>query len=279
MSSLIDADRVRMLLRHEAEVHAIPGRELLDLGDAILLHDPNDAEPFWNRLAAVRWPTEAGAFDRRLVDVLAKFATIGRQPHVWVTPSADEPADLAARLEASGFADMGLGHLMAARAPTLDLAALARAASPRHDVTIERHGTLDPTSASVAIPHIVAVLMDAFGVGAERLAGVSAETRASLADPRFTHYLVRRDGAPVAAARRASFDGMSYLSSIGVVPAVRGLGLGTMITAVAMLDALRIGSEWLHLGVFADNRLAKRLYERLGFMDASSPSPDMLLVG
>ena len=36
----------------------MPGRELRDLGDAILLDDPNDPEPFWNRIEAIRWPAE-----------------------------------------------------------------------------------------------------------------------------------------------------------------------------------------------------------------------------
>lgn len=278
MTPPIDADRLRQLLRHEAEVHAVPGRVVEDLGDALLLHDRTDPEPFWNRLEAARWPSDPAAFDRRLVEVLARFATVGRQPHVWVTPAADEPRDLAARLAANGFADMGPGHLMVAWAPGLDRRRLEGAADGLPAVVIERLGAGRPGGAAGSANDVVVVLMQAFGVEEERRAGVTAETRASLADPRFTHYLVRLDGTAVGAARRATFDGISYLSSIGVAPAARGLGLGTRITAVAMLDALDAGSEWLHLGVFADNVVAKRLYERLGFVDGSRPSPDMLLV-
>jgi ribosomal protein S18 acetylase RimI-like enzyme len=277
MPSVIDADRIRTLLRHEALVHAIPGRVLLDFEDSLLLHDPADAEPFWNRLEAVRWPSDPATFDRRLVAVLARFAAIGRQPHVWVTPAADEPADLAERLAANGFESMGLGHLMVAWTPALDRERMVLSA--RSGVEVERYGTGDPATASAAAQDIIGVLMAAFGVEAERLAGVTAETAASLSDPRFTHYLVRRQGTPVAAARRATFDGISYLSSIGVVPSARGLGLGALVTTSAMADAIDAGSEWLHLGVFADNLVAKRLYERLGFVDGSRPSPDMLLVG
>jgi len=282
MPPAIDADRIRLLLRHEAVVHSIPGRELVDLGDGLLLHDPSDAEPFWNRLEAVRWPVDAHAFDQRLLEVLARFAAVGRQPHVWVTPAADEPADLVARLTANGFQDMGLGHLMAAWAPALDRAALR--SSPRRDIEVRRVGAGAATPDSVpagwadmATP-IVGVLMAAFGVEEERRAGVIAETQASLADPRFTHYLVLHRGEPAAVARRATFDGISYLSSIGVLPSARRLGLGSLVTTSAMLDALDAGSEWLHLGVFADNLVAKRLYEQLGFIDASRPSPDMLLI-
>lgn len=273
----IDAERIRSLLRHEALVHAIPGRILLDLGDALLLHDPNDAEPFWNRLEAARWPHDAAAFDRRLVEVIARFATVGRQPHVWVTPSADEPSDLAARLAANGFEEMGSGHLMVAWAPALDRERLSSAAPA--GVAVERYGAANAGAGRAVAGDVVRVLMSAFGVEEARRIGVTAETLASLGDPRFTHYLLRQGGLPIAAARRATFDGISYLSSIGVIPTVRGSGVGSYLTTVAMRDAIDAGSEWLHLGVFADNHVAKRLYERLGFIDGSQPSPDMLLIG
>ena len=126
---------------------------------------------------------------------------------------------------------------------------------------------------------IVAVLMAAFAVDPERHPGVVAETLASLADPRFMHYLVRRDGMPVAVARRATFDGISYLSSIGAVDAVRGLGFGRLVTASAMVDGFDEGNEWVHLGVYADNIPARRLYESLGLAMAGEPGPDMILIG
>ena len=126
---------------------------------------------------------------------------------------------------------------------------------------------------------IVEVLFAAFGVGDARRVAILAETRASLADPRFMHYLIRRDGEPVAVARRATFDGLSYLSSIGTVDGARGLGFGRLVTASAFADAIDAGSEWVHLGVFADNPPAIALYERLGFVLSGEPGPDMLLVG
>ena len=82
---------MRRLLLHEARVHAIPGRDLRDLGDAILLHDPVEPEPFWNRLEGVRWPAEPDAFDRRLTEILVLFASIGRTPHIWASPLHDSP--------------------------------------------------------------------------------------------------------------------------------------------------------------------------------------------
>jgi ribosomal protein S18 acetylase RimI-like enzyme len=278
MRAAIDATTVRRLLRHEAEVHATPGRTLRDLGDALLLVDPDEPEPFWNRIEAIRWPTETDAFDRRLAEVLVIFASYGRQPHVWALPPHDEPLDLVARLAANGFENVGDGLLLVTRDAARAQEALARRPLDAN-LSIERLSGLTDRDAIDAAGSIVEVLLEAFGVEAERGPGIAVEIRATLADPRFTHYLVRRDGAPVAVARRATFDGISYLSSIGTTSAARGLGLGRHVTAVAMIDAAVAGSEWIHLGVYADNTAARRLYESLGFEMAGDPAPDLLLIG
>ncbi|HSL77908.1 MAG TPA: GNAT family N-acetyltransferase [Candidatus Limnocylindrales bacterium] len=274
----IDASTVRRLLRHEAEVHAIPGRTLRDLGDALLLYDTDEPEPFWNRLAAIRWPVDPTAFDQRLAEAAVLFASIGRQPHFWTSPPHDEPFDLVDRLVANGFENAGEGLLLVARDGEPARAAVRRVGLAR-DMTLERLRSVAGPPAAVAADSIVSVLLEAFGVDESRRAGVVAETRVSLADARFTHYLVRRDGTPVAAARRATFDRISYLSSIGTVASVRGMGLGRFVTAAAMIDAADEGSEWIHLGVFADNVPARRLYESLGFVMSGYPGPDMILVG
>jgi ribosomal protein S18 acetylase RimI-like enzyme len=63
------------------------------------------------------------------------------------------------------------------------------------------------------------------------------------------------------------------------VDRARGQGFGRLVTANALVDALEAGSEWVHLGVFADNPGAIALYERLGFVAGMEPGPDMMLVG
>ena len=135
----------------------------------------------------------------------------------------------------------------------------------RPGTTLERPARLTGAAAEPVAQAIVDVLLEAFGVEADRRPGIAAETVASLADPRFTHYLVRLDGEPVAVARRATFDGLCYLSSIGTIERARGHGLGRLVTATAVVDAVAAGSEWVHLGVFADNPPAYGLYGGLGF--------------
>ncbi len=261
---------------HEARVHAVPGRHLRDLGDSILLHDDTEREPFWNRLEAVRWPDDPAAFDRRLTEVLVLFASLGREPHVWAAPLHDAPMDLVARLLANGFRDLGEGNLMALADPQ---PAHQAAADPLPEsVTVERLADISDSQAEVAASAIVDVLLDAFDVEGSRRAGVESETLVSLAHPWFTHYLLRFEGRPATVARRATFEGASYLSSIGTAGWARGRGFGGLVTQLASADSLALGSEWTYLGVFADNAVATSVYERSGFERVGEPCPDLLLV-
>jgi predicted GNAT superfamily acetyltransferase len=272
----VDAITMRRLFMHEAQVHATPGRDLRDLGDAILLYDPIDPEPFWNRIAAIRWPTEPGAFDRRLTEVFVLFASLARQPHVWPAPAHDSPPDLVDRLMANGFRDMGAGTVMALADRDAVMSRGAPVLPPA--VTLESVSGLGGPSADDVARAIVEVLAEAFDVVADREPGVRAETLASLRNAWFTHYLVRLDGRPAAVARRATFDNLTYLSSIGTARWARGRGFGRIVTAAAIRDAVAAGSEWTYLGVFAENQAAIRLYEGLGFERVGDASPDLLLV-
>ena len=111
----------------------------------------------------------------------------------------------------------------------------------------------------------------------ERRPAIEGETVASLAHPWFTHYLIRADGEPAAVARRATFEGLTYLSSIGTAGWARGRGLGTLVTRLASADGLVTSDTLVYLGVFADNREAIGVYERSGFEQLGTSCPDMLL--
>jgi Acetyltransferase (GNAT) family len=274
ISTPFDAAMMRRLLLHEARVHAIPGRDLRDLGDSILLHDPVEREPFWNRLEGLRWPEEPAAFDKRLTEALVLFAAIGRTPHMWATPLHDSPRDLVSRLEANGFRDMGLGNLMFLADPEPVRQSVARQIP--EGVAVERLAGISGPAAETAASAIVDVLLDAFEVDPERRPAIESETVASLQHPWFTHYLARADGEPAAVARRATFEGLTYLSSIGTSGWARGRGLGSLVTRMAAADG-RDASDFVYLGVFADNRDAIGVYRRSGFEQLGASCPDMLL--
>jgi GNAT superfamily N-acetyltransferase len=276
----VDAAGMRRILVHEARVHALPGRELRDLDDSLLLYDAGDPEPFWNRLEGIRWPDDPAAFDRRLDEVLVLFATLGRRPHIWAAPGFDTPADLTERLLGAGFEDVGPGCVMLLVDPDLPAGRLQAAAEREpSDVEIHRWSRLEGAPAAEAAHEIVTVLLDAFGVDESRSGPIRSETIASLGHPWFTHYVIRWRGNPAAVARRATFDGLTYLSSVGTAPAARGRGFAGLVTAAAAHDAALAGSEFISLGVFAENDRAIRLYRRLGFEMLGSPAADLLLVG
>jgi ribosomal protein S18 acetylase RimI-like enzyme len=264
----------RWLAWHEARSHALIGREVRDLGDAVLLHDESDREPVWNRLAGLAWPTPAAQFDRRLTEALALFAGLDRIPHVWPMPGFDEPADLTARLLANGFEDFGGGLLMALD-PALAVAPSAHGADS--GVTIERLHRLTGEAAADAARAIGAVLITSFTVEPERRVAIELEAVLGLATEAYHAILVRVDGVPAAVARRTTFAGASYLSSIGTDPAFRGRGLGRLVTSLVVADAVADESRWTYLGVFEENSIARALYGSLGFVAIGGVAPDLLL--
>jgi len=271
----ITAADVRWLAWHEAGSHGLIGREVRDLGDAILLHDPTDREPFWNRLAGIAWPSEPAAFDRRLAESLALFAGLDRIPHIWPAPGFDQPADLADRLTANGFEDHGRGLMMA-----LDPDRVAPQPDPPDGaagITVERLHRLAGNSASAAATAIGEVLVASFAVESDRRVAIELEALQGLQLDAYHAILLRVDGEPAAVARRTTFAGASYLSSIGTHPGFRGRGLGRFVTSQAVADSLADGSRWTYLGVFEENTAARRMYEGLGFAVVGGPAPDLLL--
>jgi ribosomal protein S18 acetylase RimI-like enzyme len=270
----LDVDTLHFLERHETRAHAIPARQVRDLGDAVLLHDPLDREPFWNRVAAIRWPEDARAFNRRLDETIMLFATLDRLPHLWPRPILREPPDIVERLVAAGFDDVGAGMIMVLDRPDV-LAGRDRTAD--RSVTVERFHELVGSEARTATADVALVLVEAFEAEPERRASIEAETHAWLDHPDLHVCLVRVDGEPAAVAKRATFAGATYLSSIGTRPAFRGRGLGGLVTAIAAGDGIAARSRWTHLGVYSRNDEARRVYGRLGFAAVGGDVPDLIL--
>jgi ribosomal protein S18 acetylase RimI-like enzyme len=286
-----DPELARTLVLHEARAQEAPSRHLRDLGDAWLLHDTNDTEPFWNRVIAPRWPAEPAAFGRRLDEVITLFATIDRLPHVRPLPIGGAPPDLPRRLQAAGFEWLGADRRMVLvepeRAGERVAAAETRVAadSGRGSVSATRHGS-DATPAGDRqrwserrrwAREASLVLEDAFGVDPGRRVALENDVLACAMRPGCSILLIRVDGEPAAIARRAATGDGSYLSSIGTRPAFRRRGLGSLATALLVADALQAASPVVHLSVEVDNDAGRRLYESLGFAVVGEPAPDLLL--
>jgi ribosomal protein S18 acetylase RimI-like enzyme len=296
---ILDPELARRLVLHEARAQQTPARELRDLGDGWLFHDPNDAEPFWNRVIAPRWPSEPAAFDRRLDEMITLFATLGRLPHVRPLPVGGEPVDLPRRLLAAGFEAMGADRRMVladpAGVPDLLAAAEAKVAAAsggavvgltRQQVDVDRAGRGGPRFVPSRrtwperrhwAEDASLVLGEAFGVEPARRVALENDVLACVSRPGCSMLLLDVDGEPAAVARRAWTADGSYLSSIGTRPGFRGRGLGALATLRAMRDALDGAARMVHLAVEVDNDAAIRLYEGLGFRLVGDAAPDLLL--
>ena len=64
-----------------------------------------------------------------------------------------------------------------------------------------------------------------------------------------------------------AFPGVPMLNHLEVVPAWQGRGIGTRLVRAAEDAARRRGYDRIVLGVGLDNPEAKRLYQRLGYVD------------
>jgi ribosomal protein S18 acetylase RimI-like enzyme len=269
----LGAETLRFLEVHPARAIAIPGRGWRDLGDAVMLFSAGEREPFFNRFTAVRWPDDPRAFDARLRQSIELFGALDRKPYIWTIPGLSTPSDLIARLSANGFVDQGGGYDMI----------LTRDPADVPDVELPRGAVLErwnnpPADQRPAVAEALALVIgESFHIPDIRRANLAAEIRLTLEQPRFNAYLIRIEGEPVATGERYTFDGASYISSIGTRPAWRGRGFGHLITRSLAIDSMAGGTDLIYLGVYAENGRAIRLYERLGFEVLGPRSSDMLL--
>jgi ribosomal protein S18 acetylase RimI-like enzyme len=271
----LSPDKLRFLEAHQARAVAIPGRGWRDLGDSVMLYSASERDPFFNRLVAVRWPSEPEAFDARLREACQLFDSLGRWPHVWAIPGLSEPEDLVARLVARGFVDQGGGYdMVLVREPAISKPAALPSGTVLHRWNGSAREQIPGRAAALA-----SVIAEAFDIPSFRRSSLEREISLTLEGPDFHAYLITAAGEPVATGQRFTFDGASYLSSIGTRKAWQGRGLGREITRQLAADSLAEGVEIVYLGVYADNARAIGLYERLGFARLGGKSADMLLSG
>lgn len=274
MTSLgLDEAAVRFLEIHETRAHLAGDRELRELGDCVLIHSPSDREPFVNRVGAVRLPEERDAFDRRVGELISLFGVLDRRPHFWTPAAFRRPLDIDERLVDLGFQPLTASWVMLV---TREVPPVARAAG----VTVERWQGGPSGGRSVgdaAIREVSRVLTRAFGLDDADLPTIEAETRRSLAVPTCTLVVVRDEGAIVAAGKGHTFDGATYLSSIGTDPRAAGRGHGTLLVGELVADARAAGSRYIHLAVRVTNDRAIELYRRCGFEPLDLPAGELLL--
>jgi GNAT superfamily N-acetyltransferase len=138
-----------------------------------------------------------------------------------------------------------------------DLDALARL-----DVALPAHQALSPVFSRRALPTVEEA---------------RTEYEADFDDPRFTTFVVERDGevigSAIACAIELSSDhkslalppGAGFLGFASVMPEARGLGAGRVLGEEVLAWARETGREWVVTDWRMTNLLSSRAWPRLGF--------------
>ncbi|HEU4727832.1 MAG TPA: GNAT family N-acetyltransferase [Kofleriaceae bacterium] len=92
----------------------------------------------------------------------------------------------------------------------------------------------------------------------ERLAEIAT------ANPAMIHYIVEREGAPIATASMGTHQGVALLAGASTIPSGRGLGAQAMLLATRLADARQRGCE-IAMMVTEPGSTSQRNAERRGF--------------
>jgi ribosomal protein S18 acetylase RimI-like enzyme len=269
----LSPETLRFLECHSARAIAIPGRGWRDFGDSLMLFSGTERDPFFNRLIGIRWPQDPAAFDRRLAVARELFGALDRKPYLWVAPGWSTPTDIVERLAANGFVDQGGGFDML----LVDDPGVPLERSLPRGAVLEKHNCPSTAERYSLAADLATVIAESFHIPDARRNNLIVEIALTMEQPRFHAYVLRVDGEPVATGERYTFDGASYISSIGTRLAWRGRGFGRLITQTLARDSIADGIDLIYLGVYADNARAISLYERIGFRMLGNRTADMLM--
>jgi ribosomal protein S18 acetylase RimI-like enzyme len=259
-----DQPTLSRLLTLEARAHRWPARRIREVAGGILVHDPHDPEPVFNRLVDPRLPGPGDDWNGWLGEIRGIFQAISRRPHIWLTAGDDDPR--LHRLEREGFGQVGASRYMSlANVAAARIDALAAAPS---GTEIERVGPHTPDKPRAA-RDVAAVIADAFDLDPAFHVLIQGDVVEMLEVAAISFVVARLDGEAVAVARRTSDGAGSLLAAIGTRREFRGRGFGRLVTATATQDALAAGTETVFLGVEEGNAAARHLYERLGYVMAA----------
>jgi GNAT superfamily N-acetyltransferase len=251
MTTAFDADLLSRV--EDAGINASAPREQLWIDGWLVRFSPGKAK----RARCVQAVAPGRlSVERKLEPCLALYAKVGLRPYVRVTPFS-QPPGLDERLAA-----LGMERIDDTRVMVSTLVASAQA-----------HGDAEEALASEA--RFQPVDSDAFAewVGDQRRSS-SAERQAHGERLRASPVLYRAtllidaSGMPVAGGQVAIEDDLVGLYDIFTAESARGRGLSQLLCRKLLRTAASEGARTAYLQVEANNAPARRVYQRLGFVDA-----------
>jgi GNAT superfamily N-acetyltransferase len=231
-----------------------PGCTLHDENGVLWLNTPIPV-PLWNIVLRCCADTDA---DRAIDRVFAHFRARAT-PFVWLVHPSARPADLKARLERRGFAEVEpvVGMVMELKAPLL---------VPKPPPGVEVH-SVTPAS---DLPSYVEFVTAGWPVPAAARAHLRliAETfRIGAAGSPNRAWIATAGGVAVAKVFAHDSAGVVGLYGVTTRPASQGLGLGRLLCTTALADAQRRGHT---LAVSHSTPTAAPLYRNIGFREVAA---------
>lgn len=197
---------------------------------------------------------------RPLADKLAACTALYREaglPCVFRITPFSQPADLDAQLAARGFLAEDDTRVMVCTDLAAAIAQAAAAPPPAVDMSWRE---IDPADYAPIVGAWRGTPAEGVRAHVERLRTCPVPYRAWIG--------CDATGELLAGGQTATEDGLVGLYDIFTAPAARGQGLATALCGALLAAAQARGADTAYLQVDADNRAARRIYERLGFADA-----------
>lgn len=206
--------------------------------------------PLFNGVAGARF--EPDSADER-IEAVIEIGRVHEVPLMWQLDPSSQPDDLGQRLEAHGFGQRTESPGMAVWLP--DLKGAER---------LPEGVTLEPVRDARTLRDWARTLTTVFEMP-DFVEHAFVEAYAALGltvSQPVLHYLARLDGQSVATSSLFVEAGVAGIYNVAVLPAIRGRGIGGVITLAPLLDARAAGYR---VGILQSSEMGYSIYERLGF--------------
>jgi len=204
----------------------------------------------YNRVVETRFDIDA--IEEKIMEVVEFYSSNGL-PFLWMVSPKDSPPDLSQRLEVNGFVRSGSPGM------AIDLRQLKAPASPP-GFRLER--VMDKESL-INYSHL---MPKAFGFDDLSKSAVTRWIQGLGLREDLSHYIGYLDDKQVASSSIYCSGGVAGLYCVASMPEARRKGLGSLMSAIPLLNARE---EGYNVGVLHSSMLAHGVYLRLGFEDVS----------
>ncbi|MDQ7824905.1 MAG: GNAT family N-acetyltransferase [Candidatus Eremiobacteraeota bacterium] len=211
--------------------------------------------PIMNNLLRARF--DEPAIDEKIKNALEPFR-FRSLPMVWWVGPSSRPSDLGARL-----VQEGLRHDSDAPGMALDIALLNEEYPVPGGVKIQFIEDRDLLKTCITLfceafrlPEFIGLAFYSFFF----MLGFKTTTP-------WRNYIAFQEGKPVGISSMSLCNGIAGIWNVGIIPEARRHGIGTLLTAIPLQEARRLGYR---IAILTSTPVGRSVYERMGFREYCS---------